>query len=174
MQTSYTQNPAAGQLGLLADASDSNIVTGYSAAVIPFGRLVSYGAAQDKVILPAAATDILDANSESRPVAGIVVMSKALEEQPANTLGVAGADVPAYPALTAFGVIRKGVIWVWAEEAVVPTDQVFVRHTAAGNEVPGNFRNDDATATCALLKGARFLTETTAAGLVQVEINLTN
>jgi len=174
MQTSYSQNPAAGQLGLLADSSPSRIVTGFSDAVIPWGRMVSYDAAQDKVKLPAAATDISDANSESRPVAGIVVASKALEEQPANTLGVADADVPAYPALTAFSVIRQGVIWVWSEQAVAPTDQVFVRHTASGNEKPGNFRKDADTANATLLQGARFMTETAAAGLVQVEINLTN
>lgn len=174
MQTSYVQTPDAGQLGLLADTSPSNIVTGFSDAIIPWGRLVSYDGAQDKVKLPAAATDILDANSESRPVAGIVVASKAYEKQPDNTLGVADANVPVYPAKAAFSVIRTGVVWVWSEQAVSPTDQVFARHTASGNEKPGNFRKDADTANAALFKGARFLTETTAAGLVQIEINLTN
>lgn len=174
MQTSYAEQLTAAQLGMLGDQGMTDKVSRYSAAVIPFGRVVSFDTTSGKVKLPAAATDILDANSESRPVEGIVIATQAIEEQATNTLGVADANVPAYPIGYNFSVLRKGRIWLWAEEAVTVTDQVFVRHTAAGNEKPGNVRNDAATATCALLKGARFMTSTTGAGLVLVEINLTN
>ena len=171
-QTAYAKQLTSGQLGMLGDASENNIVSRYAAAAIPVGRVVVFDTTNGKVKLPAAATDILDANSESRPVEGVIVHSQAIESQAANTLGVAGANVPAYPANYEFSVLRKGVIWVWAEEAVTITDQVFVRHTAAGNEKPGNVRNDAATVTCALLKGARFASVTTGAGLVLLEVNL--
>jgi hypothetical protein len=171
-QTTYTQSPAVGKLGLLAYAENTKKSTGYSDAVIPYGRLVVYDAANEKVKLPAAATDILDANSESRPVIGVVIATQDIENQVANTLGVANANVPAYPIGFALPILRDGDIWVWAEEAVVLTDQVFVRHTASGNNKPGNFRQDADTANAALLNGAKFVTETTGAGLVVVRLNL--
>lgn len=173
-QTSYAEQFTVGQLGQLADQGFTDKVSRYSAAVIPFGRLVALDTNPGKVKLPAAATDILDANSESRPVEGIVISTQAIQEQATNTLGVANANVPAYPIGYNFSVLRKGRVWVWAEEAVTPADQVFVRHTAAGNNKPGNFRQDADTANAALLKGARFMSTTTGAGLVLVEINLTN
>lgn len=173
-QTTYSENPAIAQLGLLGDNGMTDKVSRYSAAVIPYGRCVSLDTTPGKVKLPAAALDILDANSESRPVEGIVIRTDAIEEQAANSLGVAAANVAAYPIGYNFSVLRKGRIWVWAEEAVTPADQVFVRHTASGDEIPGNFRQDDDTTTAALLKGARFMSTTTAAGFVLLEVNLTN
>jgi hypothetical protein len=174
MQTSYAENLAGAQLGMLGDAGFTDKVSRYSAAVIPYGRCVIFDTTPGKVKLPAAAADVLDANSESRKVEGIVLRTEAIEVQPDNVLGVAGANVPAYPIGYSMSILRKGRVWVWAEEAVTVTDQVFVRHTAAVNEVPGNFRQDVDTANAELLHGARFLTATAAAGLVLLEINLTN
>lgn len=171
-QTSYASAPSSAKLGMLDGIGPTDKVSGYSAAVQPVGRVVSYNAAQDKVKLPAAATDILDANSESRPVVGVVIAQLDIEDQAANTLGVAGANVPAYPIGRPFTVLRKGRVWVWSEQAVAPTDQVFVRYTASGNEVVGNVRKDLDTDKAALLVGARFATITTGAGLVLLELNL--
>lgn len=171
-QTSYSDELTQAQLGMLSDARENTVVSKYATAAIPFGRLVVRDAADNKVKLPAAALEILDANSESRPVEGIVIATQAIEEQPTNTLGVADANVPAYPANYPISVMRKGEAWVWSEQAVSPTDRVFVRHTASGNEKPGNFRKDADTANAAQLKGARFASTTTAAGLVKVEIDL--
>lgn len=171
-QTTYQETPDVGRLGLVAYAEHTKKSTGYSDEVLPFGRLVVYDAAHEKVKLPAAATDILDANSESRPVAGIIIATQDIENQVANTLGVANADVPSYPIAFALPILRDGDVWVWVEEAVVKTDQVFVRYTASGNNKPGNFRTDADTATAALLNGASFVTETTGAGLAVVRLNL--
>jgi hypothetical protein len=171
-QTTYAEEFAQAQLGMLADAAENNIVSRYSDNVAPFGRCVVRDTVDGKVKLPAAILEILDGNGESRPVEGIVVMSQAIEEQPENTLGVADANVPAYPAQYAFSVMRKGTVWVWSEQAVSPTDQVFVRAIASGDEKPGNFRKDADTANAAQLKGARFASTTTGAGLVLLEIDL--
>jgi hypothetical protein len=171
-QTSYASAPDSAKLGMLDGIGPTDKVTGYSAAVQPVGRLVVYNSAQDKVKLPAAATDILDANTESRPVAGIVMAQQDMEEQVANVLGVAAANVPAYPIGRPFTLVRKGRIWVWSEQAVCPTDRVYVRYTASGDNVVGNFRKDADSTTATYLLGARFATETTAAGLVLLEINL--
>lgn len=173
-QTSYASAPDSAKLGMLDGVGPTDKVTGYSAAVQPVGRVVVYNGAQDKVKLPAAATDILDGNTESRPVAGVVLAQLDIEDQAANVLGVAAANVPAYPISRPFSVLRKGRVWVHAEQAVSPTDQVFVRYTAAGDNVVGNVRKDADTAKAALLKGARFASITTDAGLVLLEINLPN
>lgn len=173
-QTSYASTPDAAKLGQLGDIGFNDIVSQYSAAIIPVGRVVCYDAAVDKVKLPAGTTDIADANTESRPVAGVAISELNIEEQDANVLGVAGANVPAYPIGRAFSVLRKGRVWVWSEQAVAPTDQVFVRFTAAGDEKVGNVRKDADAGKAVNLKGARFASVTTGAGLVLLELNLTN
>lgn len=171
-QLTYATEFTEAQLGMLADISENNIVSRYSDNVTPFGRCVIRDAADDKVKLPAAILDIETATGESRLVEGIVVMSQAIEDQPANTLGVADVNVPAYPANYAFSVMRKGVVWVQSEQAVSPADPVFVRALVSGDEKPGNFRKDADGTNAAQLKGARFASTTTGAGLVKVEIDL--
>jgi len=173
-QTEYTMAPDISRLGLVDGVGPTEKVTGYGDTVIPFGRVVVYGGAKDKVRLPASATDIADTNSESRPVVGVVLAQQDMENQPENTLGVSGANVPAYPATRPFSVMRKGRVTVWCEQAVTPLDQVFVRFTANGGNVQGNVRKDadGTTATAALLKGVRFADPITGPGLVILEINL--
>lgn len=171
-QTTYQETPNVARLGGLAHAENTKKSTGYSDELIPFGRLVSYDAAFEKVKLPAAATDILDANTESRPVVGIAIATLDIEDQVANTLGVNNVNAAAYPIKNAIPILRDGDVWVWVEEAVVLTDQVFVRYTASGVNKPGNFRTDADTATAALLKGAKFVTETSGAGLAIVRLSL--
>jgi len=51
-------------------------------------------------------------------------------------------------------------------------DPVFLRHTTNAALLAGDFRNDADTARADAITNARFVTATTAAGLVQVEINL--
>jgi hypothetical protein len=69
--------------------------------------------------------------------------------------------------------VDDGCVWCVVEEAVDPKDPVYVRHTAngAGKLQPGAFRNDADTATCVLLKNARFDSASTGPGLVKVWVN---
>lgn len=167
-QLTYLNEPTVPGAGVLGDSGDNDIVSRFSAAVIPFGRMLSYDGEAGKAKLPAAAGDLAFANIE-----GIAVATQAIENQAANALGVAGINAPAYPATMEINVLRRGRIWVWVEQAVVKTDTVFVRHTVSGNEVVGNFRKDLDTANAVSLgEKARFESETTAAGWVLVGLNL--
>lgn len=167
-QTTYLNEPTVPGAGVLGDSGDNDIVSRFSAAVIPFGRMLSYDAAEGKVKLPAAAGDLAFAALE-----GIAVATQAIEVQPTNTLGVAGINAPAYPATMAINVLKRGRIWVWTEQAVAKTDPVFVRHTVSGNEVVGNFRKDIDTANATDLGDkAHWETETAAAGWALVDLNL--
>lgn len=172
MQTSYPTQPNAGKLGQLTDASDHDIVSRYSAAKIPFGRFVSFDTTSGKVKLPAAATDII--NSTSYAVSeGIALENPSKECTDENTLGVAGANAAAHDIGDAIPVLKRGRCFVYTEQAVGPTDAVYVRYTASGNNVVGNFRKDDDTSKAASLgENARFVGTTTGAGLVEIDIRL--
>lgn len=82
-----------------------------------------------------------------------------------------------YDANEDVSIVRKGRVWVLAEEAVEPGDPVYVRMVAAGAEVLGRLRRtEDGTLgtapDAALLRGARWVTTTAAAALGVIEINL--
>lgn len=68
----------------------------------------------------------------------------------ANTLAhyVDGDTVP---------VLNEGGIWVYSEETISDRDPVYVRVAAgSGGSLLGAFRNDDDSATCVAVTGARF------------------
>ncbi len=55
-------------------------------------------------------------------------------------------------------VLQEGGIWVYSEETVSDRDPVYVRVAAgAGGSLLGAFRNDDDTASCVIVPGARFV-----------------
>lgn len=167
-QTTYLNEPTVPDVGMLADNGDNDIVSKYSAAVIPFGRFLSYDAAEGKVKLPAAAGDL-----DAVDLEGIAVATQAIENQVDNTLGVADANVPAYPATMAINVLKRGRIWVWSEQAVTPLLAVFVRHTASGDNKPGNFRVDIDTANAIDISSkARWVSVTTGAGMALLDLRL--
>jgi hypothetical protein len=167
-QTAYLNEPTVPGVGVLADNGDNDVVSRYSAAVIPFGRFLSYNAAEGKVKLPAAAGDL-----DAVDLEGVAVATQAIEDQPVNTLGVADADVPAYPNTMAINVLKRGRIWVYSEQAVTPLLAVFVRHTASGDDKPGNFRVDIDTANAVDISAkARWVSVTTAAGMALLDLRL--
>jgi hypothetical protein len=67
--------------------------------------------------------------------------------------------------------LRKGRIWVVAEEAVTTADNVFLRHTANGGLLPGGWRTDADTARADQIAQARWLTAAGAGELAQLEVN---
>lgn len=171
-QTSYPTEPAAGKIGQLSDSSDNNIVSRYSAEKIPFGRFVSYDGASGKVKLPAAATDIINSTSIA-VLEGVALEDPSKESAAANTLGVAGANIGAHDIGDAIPVLKRGNCFVYTETALNPSSTVYIRHTASGNNVPGNIRNDDDTENAASPGNAvRVIGTTTGAGIIEIEILL--
>lgn len=161
-QLSYGEQAAA-FAGMLADSGftdKESYYQGEASAEIPFGAMVARTAAPSAGT-PAKAIKLVDANSV---LAGIVLHSHAYDAR--TELGTTGLKPK-----TVLSVLQKGRVWVNAEEAVALGDPVYVRHTAGSGTV-GYFRNDADTANAVRVYGARFVTETTGAGLVQIEIDM--
>lgn len=152
-QLDYNDLQASIQGGL-ADAGETDIVTGVSAAIVQFGVGLAKDAA-GLVDVPAATGFIF---------AGISVQKhKAQENDAAKSQYEIGQAIP---------MLKRGRIWVNAEVAVNPTDLVFMRHTAGTGPNPGDFLITADTATADEISAfAKWVSVTTAAGLAQLEIN---
>ena len=73
----------------------------------------------------------------------------------------------------AITMLKKGRIWVYAEQAVNPTLAVFWRHTTTTTELPGDFRVDiDTDKATDISTLATWVSVTSGAGLAQLDINL--
>ena len=155
MQLDYNDLEKAIEGGL-GDAGHHDLVTRYADAAIPFGRgLVTAGV--DKSALPSATGFVFD---------GVAIMKHKAQTNADNEAQ--------YEANEAISTLRKGRVWVLAEEAVTSVDDpVYLRHTAnAGTTAPGRFRISADTARADQITNARWLTTTTGADeLALLEIN---
>lgn len=166
MQLAYNNFPDQAREGFLVDTSPvRDIVSRLAEVVIPFGKFVvaTIGQSEDLVKLPTAATDI----SVAGLGAGVAIADTSKETPDGATRGEFAID-------DAVPVIRKGRIWVLAEDEVTDLDKpVFVRFVAAGLEVLGSFRTDADTADAEELTKARWRSRTVGAGqLAILEIDL--
>lgn len=146
---------AAAVKGGLGDAGPNDIESRAANVDIFFGAGVEV-LADGKVDIPSTVNDIF---------AGVAIQ---VQKDIPRATGIA-----LHEADDAVPVLRKGRVWVYAEEAVDPTDPVFLRHTTATTELPGDFRTDidtdkaiDVSASCS------WVNATTAAGLALLDINL--
>jgi hypothetical protein len=165
MQTNYNY-PAAAIAGMLANIGEKRVdsyVQAEASAEIAFGLGVAFSAAQDAGT-PAQALKLAASTDK---IAGIVVHSHAYDVR--TELGTVGVKPKAM-----LGVLQEGDVWVNVEEAVTPTSEVWVRHTAngAGKLNPGEFRTDIDTDKAIRWYGAQFQTSTTGAGLALLRINM--
>ena len=141
--------------GAIADIALSDKVGRVAAADINFGIGLAQTAVAGQAEIPTATGFTFE---------GISVQTN---KPTPNATGIA-----LYEAGEEITVLRKGRIWVYTEVAVAVNDPVFLRHTTNAALLAGDFRNDADTARADAITNARFVTATTAAGLVQVEINL--
>jgi len=149
------QNAIPAVKGGLADSGFHDIVGANSDADTNFGIGLALTAVEGKVAIPAAA---------SFKFAGVSVQT--------NKATPRATGIALYEADEEFSMLRKGRIWVYAEEAVDPTKAVFLRHTINSTLLPGDFRTDIDTANAEDISAfARWVSTTTAAGLAMLEIN---
>lgn len=162
-QTSVALRMTAAYPGMISDSHmDSNVrsyVSEEASAEIPFGVFVKQGTADEGCLLLTAITD---------KVIGVVVHSHAYAKT--EELGTTGLK----PKVT-LGVMTRGRIWCYVEEAVTPASSVLIRAIAAGAEKAGATRDTaDASDLIDASKWARFLGTTTGAGIVEVEFDVNN
>ena len=159
-QTSFASTYTTAFEGMLADSFESDIVSkanGEASANLYFGRGYRDNGTGGVINFSAAAQVLL----------GVSVF----EQKDSSRLAVAGE---AFAPKEMMNILRKGRIWVKAEQAVALNSPVFVRHTAnGGTTAPGRFRIDIDTANATAVTGARWVTTTSAPDqLACLELNL--
>ncbi len=161
MQLVHNTIPEIGREGAIADASSRDILSRLveaSAGLKP-GRVVTKGTATRQVRVP-----VLTGEVTGGVVMGISVYDAGRE--PGGTNGE-------YEQYEVVPVLRRGRVWMLAEDAVAEGGAVFVRFTSAGAEEDGRVRSDADGGDAVALPGAVYRsTTTTTDQLVLVEINL--
>lgn len=162
VQTSYSSTHAAAYVGGRADSRPMTCHPGRnnSGAELPYGRFMKHdlaaGTSELAIALPSA--------SGSKLV-GVLLHDAAHESQ---TTGL--------PDDAMGSVIARGAVNMITEQAVTPSDPVFVRFamvTGSGTTpAVGQVRKDADTADAVAAPNCRFLTSAVAGGIVAVELNL--
>lgn len=164
MQTTYNTQPDQAFAGLLGDVGPHDALSrAFEAAaspraVSPFGVAMVAGAdGTVQAKLPTATGQVF---------IGVAIHKHRapLNVDPATATGIEDGDT--------MSLLTKGRIWVTVEEAIAIGDAVFFRHTQAGAEQAGAFRNDADTADADEITSARWLSTTTGPGLALLEINV--
>jgi hypothetical protein len=154
-----TQTLPAGSVADMAPQYLVSLTSAESTAEIPFGRMVQYGVTEQLMLVLAGASPV--------DLAGILT-TEGGPHVPELSIGDTGLK----PKFTG-RVMRKGVIWVFAETGNAPGDEVHVRHTIDTGKLVGNFtKTADSGKSFEITNGARWAKTTTAEGLTMLEIDM--
>jgi hypothetical protein len=177
-QGSYPIREVAGHEGGVADLQTyvSRSFRNQTGAAIPFGALVMTDTTSG---YDALAVKLATATSQ---IQGMVVSSQVTE---GTTLGSAYTPVPTpyysdgrmgYPDKETVNVVSKGVVWVYTVEAIALTDAVrFYKADYSGTTTGaylGRFGKTAVSTKTIAVSGARWLSKTTGAGLVLLELDI--
>jgi hypothetical protein len=170
-QLTYPTAPGGLKAGMKGDLVEDDVLSylNTTGAVLPFGVMVALGAADDRLKRLASLT--------ADKLIGVVIhdgitsqgASVTTTDDPFGTT----PETQSYgvPDKRAASVMRKGHVWVNVETAVAAFTDAWVRVTATGSELVGAFRAGSDSGDCCRVKGARFLTSTSAAGLALLELD---
>ncbi len=166
-QTSMTNDPGVAYEGMVSENGPKpDIITKIMTTTLgeSAGRFVTQGTNDDECI---AITTIAQ-------VTGYGALGFLIYDPSRSTSWPPSSVSNAYPLGTACAILRKGRIWLVAEEAVTPADDVYVRAIAGTPTVIGRVGTSSDSSKCGLLgqSQARFMTTAGAGGLVLVELNL--
>ncbi len=178
-QGTYPMTLTKGHEGMVADlqAYVSRSYRNQSGAAIPFGALVATDNTptsndQFAIQLAGAATGIV----------GLAISTLTMEGQTGGSAYVpnptpfAADGRVGYPDKQTVNVLSKGVVWVYSVEAVALGDAVrFYLDDYSGTTAgafQGRFGKTAVADHTIAIAGARWLSETTAAGLVLLELDM--
>lgn len=179
-QGSYPLTHTVGHEGMIADlqAYVTRSYVNQSGAALPFGVLVMTDNSPTSndpfaVEIATGATGIVGLTVSSLHFEGASLGSTYTP----NPTPIYSDGRYGYPDKEAVSVLSKGVAWVYTTEAVALGDAVRFWDTANAPTVAGAFlgrfcKTASTTKTTAITAGARWLSETTAAGLVLLELDL--
>jgi hypothetical protein len=184
VQGNYPQELVVGHEGMLADlqAYVSRSYRNQTGACIPFGRLLQTD--NDPTTNDVYAVE-LAAGADN--IVGISIDSltfEAVEKKNSHYTGIPtwlredaeGESHVGYPDKQTLNVMSKGVIWVYTVEAVSLGDDVraFIADysaTTSGADI-GRFGSSAVASNTVLISGARWLSETTEAGIAMLELDI--
>lgn len=158
---------ARGYEGQIARMEDWIARTGYNStsAIIPFGRTVVRGTGS-------SGTDVAIAlpSATGQEFMGISTKTDVWEK---NEKTVDANGDLGYEPKRPMGYTVEGLFYGYVEEAVLPTDTVYFRHTLNGtpgvHERVGRYRNDADTAKCDAAPRLKFR-EAAGPGLVLMQV----
>ncbi len=172
VQTSVSDRPEAAYAGLLVGTQHQIIgmKNAESSASIPFGFGVVFKAAgttDQDAILPTAETDLF---------MGVVCHSHVYDRTYTLADGSTGGELTSTGLKPGamMNVVRKGMLWVVAEDACTPGQKLWVRCTAGGaGEVVGGLVNaDEGTETIDATAVGTWMTTAAAGGLAILSLDL--
>lgn len=177
VQGSYPLTQDVAYEGMIADAQAyvSRSYVNQSGGALPFGALLR----TDNTPTSNAVLAV-ELASAATLIVGLAVGSQVLEGTTGtqayvpNPTPLAADGRFGYPNTEMVNVLSKGVAWVYVTEAVALGDPVRfwnATHTVTGSLV-GRFAKTAVATKTTLVTGARWLSETTAAGLVLLELNI--
>lgn len=166
MQLTYSIDQAAGSVGMIADSAMVQDIETFknAAAEVKFGCVVTKGASSGLIIHP----DTVGKITDEKLVKGVVVASHEMESQ-------VGSATPGYKVGSVVPVMRKGRIWVLAEDTITEgTSTVNARAIAnGGNTQLGALRGASDTTFTAVLPKSKWKSSTTgSAQLAVLELDL--
>lgn len=181
-QGSYPLELTVGHEGMIADlqAYVSRSYYNQSGAAIPFGSLVATDNSPSSndpfaVLLATSGTGVVGLAVDGLTFEG-VAGSSAYTPNPTNIIGDGSARV-GYPDTQTVNVLSKGVVWVYTTAAIALGDDVRFFGVDHSGTVDGAYvgrftKTAVANKTFALSGGARWLSETSGAGLALLEIDI--
>lgn len=182
VQGSYPLDLTVGHEGMLADlqAYVSRSYYNQTGASIPFGRLLQSDTSvatndQYAVAVASGAVGIVGISIDSFTFEA--ASKTAYTRNPSwISTDAEGTEHVGYPDTQVLNVMSKGVIWVHTVEAVSMGDDVraFISDesaTTSGADA-GRFGSTAAAGNTVLIGGARWLSETTEAGLALLELDI--
>jgi hypothetical protein len=181
-QGSYPLELTVGHEGMIADlqAYVSRSYYNQSGAAIPFGSLVATDNSPSTndpfaVLLATSGTGVVGLAVDGLTFEG-VAGSSAYTPNPTNIIGDGSSRV-GYPDGQTLNVVSKGVVWVYSTAAIALGDDVRFFGVDHSGTVDGAYvgrftKTAVASKTFALTGGARWLSETSGAGLALLEIDL--
>jgi hypothetical protein len=184
VQGDYPLVTVKGHEGMLADlqAYVSRSYYNQTGAAIPFGRLLqidSTPSTNDVYAseLAAGVTNIIGISIDSFTFEAAEAKNSSYTGNPTwIRTDAEGGEHVGYPDTQILNVMSKGVIWVYAVEAVSLGDDVraFISDQSAGTSGAdqGRFGSTAAAGNTVLIGGARWLSETTEAGLALLELDI--
>lgn len=182
VQGDYPQELVAGHEGMLADlqAYVSRSYRNQTGAAIPFGRLVATDNTPTTndvyaVELAGGATGIVGITIDSYTFEAVGSPVYNRDPSPIRT-DADGNEYVGYPDKQSLNVMSKGVIWVHTVEAVELGDDVraFIvddSGSTSGADI-GRFGTTAVANKTVAIAGARWLSETSEAGLVLLELDI--